>query len=217
MEKPKMPILRGIAVIGLIGLFSPSAWSANTVAVDSKTVCTGAQGVTIAVKLTNDRELRHVTVPLEVRSLSGGAFITSLKMSWSDRMPAGRKTPLGENSFANQYHERDCVCAKDKVPGYGKIAFSDTLSHAVESAPIGVLFSRFRMMGANLPPGADSGGSIRLTVDIGDKAGGIEVDTACVCPSHTLMFVDVSQTPKPIFPTFTKGVITVEACGDKGK
>ena len=212
-----MSILRGIVVMGMMVLAIPSAWGANTVVVDSKTVCAGAKGVTIAVKITNDRELRHVTVPLEIRSVSGGAFVTSLKMSWSDRMPGGRKTPLGDNGFANQYYVRDCKCGKDQVPGYAKIVFSDTLAHPVKGSPTGLLFSRFRMMGENLKPGQDSTGSFLLTVDVGVKSGVIEVDTACVCPSHTLMFVDVATDPEPIFPKFTKGTITVEACADKGK
>jgi len=211
-----MTCWRGLALMGLIVCCAASAWGANSVVVDSKTVCTGAKNVTIAVKLTNDSELRHVEVPLEVRSVSGGASVTALKMSWSDRMPGGRETPLGENGFANQFFARDCACAKEKTNGYGtKVASTDTLSHSVEKLPMGLLFSRFRMMGANLQPGTDSSGSFLITLDVGAKAGTIEIDTACVCPSHTLMFVDVSPGPKAIYPEFTKGVITVEACAGK--
>jgi hypothetical protein len=205
MEKLKMSILRGITVVGLIVFSYSSVWGANTVVVDSKTVCTGAKAVTIAVKLTNDRELRHVTVPLEIRTVSGGAFVTSLKMSWSDRMHAGPKAPLGDNKFANQYYVRDCPCGKNQIQGYGKIAFSDTLAHPIKQSPTGMLFSRFRMMGENLKPGEDSTGSFLLT------------DTTCVCPSHTLMFVDLARNSQAIFPTFKKGTITVQACTDKGK
>ena len=212
-----MSIVRGIAVTTAMVLSLSSAWGANTVTIDSKTVCQGVKGVTVAVRLVNDKELRHVVVPLEIRSVSGGAFITSLRMSWGDRLPRGRKAPLGENAFANQFHLRDCICAKDSVPGYGTISFSDTLSHAVSASPVGGLFSRFRMMGENLKPGADSTGSLLLTIDVGEKAGVIEIDTACVCPSHTLMFVDTSPTPEAVYPIFTKGKITVEACADKGK
>lgn len=212
-----MSILRGIAATCLLVCSASISWGANTVVVDSKTVCAGAKGVTIGVKITNDREVRHVTVPLEIRSVPGGAFVTSVKMSWGDRMPLGRTHPLGENGFASQFYVRDCPCAKDQVQGYGKIASTDTLAHDVKGETVGLLFSRFRMMGENLKPGQDSTGSFILTVDVGDKAGKFEIDTTCICPSHTLMFVDIAPTPEGVFPTFTKGVITVEACAGKGK
>lgn len=212
-----MIVLRGLIVAGLIVCCACAAWGENTVVIDSKTVCAGAKNVTIAVRITNEIELRHVTVPLEIRSVSGGASVNSLKMSWGDRMPIGRGHPLGENGFTNQLHKGGCSCVKEGRQGYGKLVSSDTLSHAVETLPIGALFSRFRMMGENLKPGADKTGSFVLSVDIGPKAGVIEIDTACVCPSHTLMFVDTSPSPRGVYPTFTKGVITVEACEGKGK
>ena len=212
-----MLLVRGFITMGLIVCCACAAWGANSVVMDSQTVCTGAKNVTIAVKITNDKELRHVTVPLEIRSVAGGASVTSLRMSWGDRMPLGREHPLGENGFSNQLYAGDCSCARDKRSGYGKILSSDTLSHAVGTLPIGLLFSRFRMMGQNLTPGADSTGSFLMTVNIGPKAGTLEIDTTCVCPSHTLMFVDTSPNPVGIYPDFKKCVIKVEACADKGK
>lgn len=212
-----MQVVRGFIIMGLFVCCASAAWGANSVVIDSQTVCAGATNVTIAVKITNEQELRHVTVPLEIRSVAGGASVSSLKMSWGDRMPLGREHPLGENGFSNQLYAGDCSCAKNERLGYGKLLSSDTLSHPVEKLPIGMLFSRFRMMGQNLKPGSDTTGSFVMTVDIGPKAGTLEIDTTCICPSHTLMFVDTSPSPKGIYPDFKKCVITVEACGSKGK
>jgi hypothetical protein len=204
--------LRTLVVTSIVLFVLSPAFAANTVTVDSKTVCTGQKDVTVKVKLVNDRELRHITIPLEVRSVKGGAYVSALRLSWGDRMPVGREEPLGENPFTNQYYVRDCPCGKNKVQGYATIAHADTLKHEIESSPTGILFSRFRMMGKNLLPGADETGSIVMTFDIGSKPGVFEIDTTCICPSHNLMFVESALGPLPIYPKFDKGVITVEAC-----
>jgi hypothetical protein len=216
MEKRSMSILRGMAIVFTVVLLASAALAENAIVVESKTVCTGAKDVVVHILLSNDAPVRHATLPLEIRSTEGGAGITSLRLSWGDRMPPGRDEPLGENPFTNQYYAKACTCGVNKVVGYGDIASTDTLSHAIKKLPVGALFSRFRMAGKNLDPGADSTGSMLLTMDIGNTPGTIVIDTMCICPSHTTMLVQHGTSPpKAIYPKFTKGVITVKACGDK--
>lgn len=200
-----------VLLVSLLGL--STAFAENAVVVESKTACTGAKGVTIGVSLTNDVSARHVTIPLEIRSEEGGAFITSLKLNWGGRMPIGRGNPLGDNVFTHQYREKDGTCTRTQKPGYATIAFSDTLAHPVKTNSVGALFSRFRFSGPELPAGKDEGKpSIMMTVDIGSKPGTFVIDTTCICPSHSLMFVYGSEPIEDVIPSFKKGVITVKAC-----
>ena len=61
----------------------------NSVVVTSKSVAAGETGINIPILLTNDVALRSVVVPLVVQSVASGAFITSLAMSYGDRLPPG--------------------------------------------------------------------------------------------------------------------------------
>jgi len=203
-----------IAALAIL-LTGACAMAENSVTVESKTVCVGEKGVAIGVSVKNDMSVRHLSVPLEIRSEKDGAFIQNLKIAWGGRLPVGRGLPLADNVFNNQYHKKDCQCLRTTSPGYGTVTHSDTLPHPVAQSPVGMLFSRFRFTGAELAPGRDSTvSSINLTVDIGTKTGTIMIDTTCACPSHTLMFIHGSNPIQQTMPLFTPGVITVKRCGD---
>jgi len=68
----------------------------NHVTVQSKTVCTGQKGVDVRVLIENAVDIRHVTVPLVVRSGKGDAFVTTIRQSWGDRLPTAKGGPLSE-------------------------------------------------------------------------------------------------------------------------
>lgn len=185
----------------------------NHVTVESKTVCTGQKDAIVRVLVENELEIRHITVPLVIRSAEGGAFINRIQQTWGDRLPAGKNAPLGEYAITTLYSQRECECMKPGEPGFGPDFARDTLPHPVEGSPIAVMATRLRIFGENLKPGQDSTGSIILTMGITDVEGAFEIDTTCVCPGNTLMYVEDSETPQGVYPTFTKGVITVEPCG----
>jgi len=184
----------------------------NHVTVESKTVCAGQKGVDVRVLIENAVDIRHVTVPLVVRSGKGDAFVTTIKQSWGDRLPAAKGSPLSEYLITSLYSKRECQCSGTTQTGFGPEFARDTLENAVPGSPLGVLFTRLRMTGANLPAGKDSTGSAIMTFTIGEKAGTFEIDTTCICPSNHLMYVEQVSPPRGVDPGFTKGVITVEAC-----
>lgn len=179
---------------------------AGSIVVSSMNVERGQQGVVIPVMMTNDVDLRGIVMPLMIRQIDAGAFVTSLKLSFGDRLPVDGL--LKDIKFTNQYFSMDGAC-KDGTPGgFGTIAASDTLAHNVPGSPVGVLFSRQRLIADNLPIGADQTGSFLMTVDVATTAGRFEIDTTCVNPSNHLLFVKPDVTS--LIPSFSKGEITIK-------
>lgn len=178
----------------------------ESVVVASLTVERGRQGAVIPVKITNDIDLRGVVMPLIIRQVDAGAFITSLKLTFGERLPADGL--LKDIQFTNQYLNQDGTCKDGKPGGFGTIASYDTTAHDVPGSPVGILFSRQRLLGDDLPAGADATGSFLMTVNATSTAGRFEVDTTCVNPSNHLLFVKSNATG--LVPSFTKGTITIQ-------
>jgi len=194
------------------------SWAANTVTVESKTVMAGSSGVRIGIFVGNDTTIGSLVCPLILRSVSGGAFVTSLAIRavkgarmdgfiqgyavyngflQSDSQACGRSFPSGDTTF-----------------GFRPVAWSDTLSHPVYQSPAGVLFARgiFTPPDPVLQPGSDVlVPSLQLVVDIGNSNGVFEIDTTCTTSWNHLVFVPFPFTPAPILlvPSFTKGVVEV--------
>lgn len=178
----------------------------NSVVVTSVSAARGEAGVMIPVRLTNDVSLRAAVVPLALRQAGSDAFVTSLKLSFGDRLqPWGA---LGEVRFTNHYYNEDGTCKSNQAGGFGTIALNDTLAHPIGGAPVGLLFFLTKVLGAELPPGADDAGSLILTVNVNDASGTFEIDSTCANPANHLMFISASNAA--IVPAFTKGTVTIE-------
>jgi hypothetical protein len=201
------------AVILALSVGSPT-WAANSVVVDSMTVQGGTQNVRIGIFLNNDVNLRNIVLPLTLRSLSGGAFITEMALM---RNIDGRldSTLTTINIINGYYADADtaiaCKAATDTTGGFKNIAWSGTASHPVVEPPVACIFGLGLITPDEAPLGSGSDGltpSLLITVDIGSSTGEFDVDTTCTAPSNHLLFVqDVINTP--IVPEFTKGTITV--------
>ena len=181
---------------------------ANSVVVASLTAAPGEKGVIIPVLVTNDTELRGVNVPLVLRQTAPGAFVTSLQLTFGDRMPANGA--LTDVRFTNLYFAEDGTCKSNQSGGFASIAFSDTLEHTVNGSPAAVLFARHRIAGPNLAPGTDNSGSFILTVDVSATRGKFEIDTTCANPANHLLYVTTDADRPAIIPAFTKGTVTIE-------
>jgi len=195
-------------VLVLMAWCGAVAWGANTLQIESKTVNKGQAGVVIAIRLTNDITIRNIVVPLALRSVTPGAFVTALQPVYGERLPTGSGAPISDISILNQYAEEDGTCKAGQPGGFGTITYSDGASHPVAAAPEGVLFVRGKIFGASLPPGADVTGSLGLIVDVTLSQGIFEIDTTCANPANHVVFVqDVTNTG--MLPALTKGVITI--------
>jgi len=174
---------------------------ANSVTVETKGVDAGTT-TTIGIAISNDITIRHFVCPLQLRTLSGGAYITALT---PQRTPGGRLSSILDMSALNTYPTPSGTCKDFQTGGFSAHGAPDYVS------PDGVLFSvgKFVPYDAALSPGADPAeGSLRLSVTVNNSAGQFEVDTTCTDPCNHLIFVQ-DVTNAPILPAFTKGVITV--------
>jgi hypothetical protein len=182
--------------------------TSNSVTVDSKCVTADATGVTVGIRISNDVDLQQIVVPLEIREITLGSFVTSLSMSYGERL-LGFMT---EVSVTNQHADRDGICGSGN-PGYNLITYSDGAKHPLGSSPEGVMFGRQRIVSPPLASGADVTGSMVLTLDMTGVAGSFEIDTACTTPNNHLWFIE-DGTGNVIVPTFTKGIIYINPGSD---
>lgn len=196
-----------LCIVAAVTALYDVALSANSVTVPSASLDPGQTGVVIPIHIVNDVTLRTVVAPLIIRSTIGGAFITSVKLGYGDRLPPGAGQPLAEIVINNLFLTEDGNCLDGQPGGFGTIAFTDTMPHPVAASPLGAIFARFNVLGPALPPGADVTGSMRFTVDVGNVPGAFEIDTTCTDPGNHLLFIDTGDNS--FTPSFTRGVFTV--------
>jgi hypothetical protein len=203
MRKLKLAFLLSFATT----LFcATQALAENRLEVESKTVKPGARNVVIGVRVTNDRPLIALVVPLKIREVTPGAFITRLALSWGGRLDSA----LNDGGAIAQFDTEDYNC-HGGGRGFKHIVTKTRNSpQSVNSSPAAVLFAR---VGINSPPlsiGSDREPSMRMTVDVTDTPGTFEVDTTCTAPANHLVFAPASDTGIiNIVPTFVKGTITI--------
>lgn len=215
--------LLGLAM-GAVGVEGPSKANASpvpgeisvssldSVIVQSRTVAPGDSNVVIGIRIVNAMPVMGLTVPLEFRAVTPGAFVTRAALGFSERLT----TALSGARFANHYAKKDYVCPDSKTPGYQTVVASEVNWRVpVTASPWGVMISAFRFPpNPSLPVGADSAGSLTLTIDVTTTKGTFEIDTTCMTPTNHLMLV--GEHPRGdlagLLPVFVKGVITIGKC-----
>lgn len=199
--------------------------SSSSVTVESKTVPTGATGVQVGVSVKNDIPIIAAVLPLELRSVTPGSFIT---MSLSVTTPGNNRvgqSPLG--AAGQNWPAASVTSNKYAVPSTPECSTTPGRSYGVSApqvdfvSPDAVLYATVSTGDAlsgeriALDPGSDPPGtanaSFLLTFDVTNVLGSFEIDTCCVGPANHLTFVDVPQTY--VVPAFTKGVITIAEVG----
>lgn len=182
----------------------------NSVAVESKSFQLGQKSCCIGVFVSNDVPLTALVLPLEVRTVSGGAYIASLGFS----APANNR--VGSSPLMGSVTSR-------RYPTPGGLSCSGPVSktYATSAAaldfvsPDAILWAG---VSQNQPPdpwtlsaGSDPSGtgsaSFRVVFDVTTTAGTFEVDSCCVTPANHLVFVDENTSLLSV--AFTKGVVTV--------
>ena len=194
-------LLVPLAVV-LAAVCAAGAWAANSVVVESRAMATNAVDCPIHVWVENDVELNALVVPLNIRDVTPGSYISALKLSWDERIYPGG--PISDILYTQRFAEPTGTC---RPGGYAYPSSSnDTLKHAVAGSPEGVMFAALSIVKPPLAPGSDVTGSMVLTMDATGPAGTFEIDTSCVDPGNHLFFVDVFGYQ--FAPSFSKGVIT---------
>lgn len=199
-------------VLAIILGASHVCWALDHITVESKTVPAGATGVTIAIRMSNSDTLVGMALPLEIRSLSGGARPASLRQEFAERLDA----KMNDIQLQQQYDTKSGVCGQtgDSTYKFPLTRATDT-TVTVTHAPWGLFVLSFRLLPDNsLLPGEDSTGSVLLHMDMASTPGSFEIDTVCMDPAvHIVYAISVEgNEPNGIIPSFTKAVITVVEC-----
>ena len=201
-----------------------SATPGNSVVVESVTIPAGDTG-TVGVYLTNDVPIRLFQIPLIIRSIDQGSYMTHLEGSYNE----GSRL----NSYINgEYYDTVIV-----VPIINYFTSYSSQHHYVYGyeptgpdyvSPDGILFVRMRILpDNNLPPGSDGGPDdgtpmILMKFQVNDHPGRFEIDTCLIAPTNHIQFNHGAAPGEPgyrtvITPEFTKGIVTIEGEGDRNE
>lgn len=184
-----------------------SAYGANTVLIESRSVPAGASAVSIGVYVENDAELAAAVVPLVIRSVTPGAFIAdTLNLRPANRFASHLLGFMITRYFPAENNVRRWEC------GGGGYLFDGSPDFVSPDAMfyVGQIYTEE----STLDPGSDGtppGGTPSLIVTFGVSrvSGSFEIDTTCVCPANHLLLVEDGSPPAAIVPSFTKGIITI--------
>ncbi|HUU45988.1 MAG TPA: PKD domain-containing protein [Acidobacteriota bacterium] len=207
----------------------------DSVVVVSKKVPLGAAGVDVRVRLVNPtRWLWNVQVPLEIRASSTGSFVTSLGMSFADRL-LNPDVLLARDAVRIAVPEAPpCVSSFDSYDRASGESLLGLPPKPVAASPEGLLFwgatpSRgaftadadpteastppndvraAAVAAVDLAPGTDAAGSLVFTVNVNATPGTFDIIQTCVQPWDTLAF-DGGEVSYP--PVFAPGVITINS------
>lgn len=211
-------------------LSSSSAIAANSFVIESKTFEANTPACTVGVYLRNDLWIAGAVAALEMRTISGGAYIggtiSPSTFKWG-AVPGGRLDnsplgPAGENwpdaiLITDIYPAPDGGVCQD-VTGIGNTTYSvrGLLPDAV--SPDGFLHAAVSTgdpgigEDAELEPGTDPSGSPSLwfIFPVGSNVGTFKIDSCCVAPANVCSYVDISTGLH--YVDVTAGIITVAPC-----
>ncbi|HUU45787.1 MAG TPA: HYR domain-containing protein [Acidobacteriota bacterium] len=194
-------------IASVLALFSAQvSFGANAVVVESKSVAASAAGVTVGVHVENDVDMSGMVVPLELRAVTPGSYITT---SFNFAVQ-GRVGSSGLTDFPTSltYGAPDAA-----FPCSGPVSNSYATSSAVDYvSPDAALWVGVVIMNPFMAPGNDGLPGVGIpsflfTFDVTGVDGLFEIDTCCVTPANHLQYVDGFYMP--ITPSFTKGVVTI--------
>ena len=205
-------LVGGMGIV--IAISSPVLLQAkNSLRVESKTVAPNATGIMVGLFLTNDVDYLALTVPVEFRTVSNGAFITgSAPTDLQNNIPTANR--VGSSPLMTSV-------TKNRYPTPGGTACSGPTSHTYATSgaidyvsPDGFLFALVSTASDEpiaLTPGSDPSGSdnasFNFVFNVNDKSGDFEIDTCCMRPANHLEGTDRDVNSVPI--EFTKGVVTI--------
>ncbi|MEW5875218.1 MAG: HYR domain-containing protein, partial [Candidatus Zixiibacteriota bacterium] len=195
-----------LALVALV-LCTPAAMAANHVQVTSVNVSPGQTGVNVPIFISNDVTLRSVTVPLVVREITPGAYVTnSVTMTITDRL-ASALTDLQVRQWRSL---EDGTCKSGQAGGFGTITEGDGAYAGPFNSPDCFYFaSNFIFSSPFLNAGTDATGSYVLTFDVTGVEGCFEIDSTCANPASHVAYVQ--QPTAALVPTFGKGIVSIGA------
>lgn len=189
----------------------PTPSASGSISVESRTFYGNQTVCSIGVFVQNTVSISGLVIPLELRTVSGGAYISGTVGAGFFGLQPGRRvatSPLGSLTFgANRRF--DAPAGVNGCSGPSSFSWQTSLASFPASSPDAVLFANHST--GNLAAGSDpptrADASFLFVFNVGPLAGSFEIDTCCVTPGNHLVFVD--NLANLLQPAFTKGVVTV--------
>ena len=187
----------------------------GSVVVESKTVPLGATGVQTGIAIGNDIDISAITLPLDIRTVTGGAYITNSLVLTVPPLNRVGASPIGQGSVSTLRYP---VPAANSCSGPASNSYQTPATQVDFVSPDGVLLNAYSVatppndvLPAGVDPPGTANASFILVFDVTANPGTFEIDTGCVAPGNHLGFIGGSacETPEARLPSFTKGVITV--------
>ncbi len=209
--------------VGLIWVACGTAqgWAANHVTVESKHVALGATGVQVGVFVENDVPMTAMVLPLELREVSAGSYVTtafSFLVNAAGRVnnsPLGAADPGGGWPMASITSKKFAAVSLPPCSGPVSNSFLTGVAQIDFVSPDAVFYAAVSTgdpgIGEDitLDPGTDPPAtpSFRFTFNVTNIDGIFEIDSCCIKPANHISYVDENTNLIPAL--FTKGVITV--------
>jgi hypothetical protein len=191
----------------LVAISCPALWAGNAVVVQSKSVTPSANSVTVGIYIENDVALGGVALPIQIREVNPGSFISgALSVEASNRLISHLTGYVVQSFLPEEDNDKYWLCGGR---GFNTRGDPDFVS------PDAFLYAAVRGDEDSYLPVGDDGAppngtpSLRVTFGVTSAIGTFEIDTACVTPYNNLAFMDCEISPTMINPTFTKGVIEI--------
>ena len=219
-----------VAVGGLLLLFAAPADGANSIVVESRSFGPSQPVCSVGVFLANDVPITGIVLPLELRTISGGAYFAPLasNLTFFNAQPAGRlyRSPVGGPSPNGEWPPAavtrrvfetpgGCTCGGPISHSWGNPAGSPLQGISPDAAIYAATSTGNPSLGdpVSLLPGSDpshrDSASWMFLFSVNSSYGTFEIDTACDCPSGHLSGTDIDTNLVPF--TFAKGIISIDA------
>lgn len=132
---------RLLIAVAILGIAITSAVADDSVLIESKNVPRGASDVLVHIKIANSDTISLVALPLEIREITQGSFVTSMEVSFQERLTSA----LQDYRFANLYSTTDGICGETGEPAYyiPDASALDT-AIAVTASPSGLILAAIR-------------------------------------------------------------------------
>lgn len=205
-----MQIIRALAIVLMLATLS---YGANSLVIQSKEFAANATNQTVGILVTNDVEVGIMVIPLEIRTLIGGAFpATTMTIDLSNRFADWSDPEASSNSQETiRYYKVKGVpsnynpseCGQDSAGLNWQV--SGTYNFISPHAMLG------SWIGSDVPTIASGNDgatpSVVITMGIGPGHGKFVIDSTCIKPGNTLLLTDASFNTLSL--SFTSGEISV--------
>lgn len=191
----------------------------NSVTLESKSVYIGAQNVVVGIFISNDPYLNAVVMPLEIREVTPGAFITNSLQLEANSLGRISASDLINNELIRYYPN---PATSNSCSGPVNLTYSTSDPSVDFVSPDCAMWAGYGSAPIDhcLSPGSDGpvglGGipSLQLVFDVTSVIGTFEIDSCCVTPGNHVYYIDggVESCGEPanyITPSFAKSIISI--------